>query len=71
MTELDRFKQERDALLIEHLDRLNIYELERLKSCFESEYRWDVDNRDSLDNILYHLNQILINRGSNMSALNV
>ena len=62
MGDLERFKEERDALLIEHLNRISTWDLERLKHCFESEYKYDIDNRDSLDNILLHLNKILEER---------
>ena len=56
---IEKFKTERDELLIKHLGILNIYDLLRLKDCFEYEFEHDIENRESLDNILVNLNMIL------------
>ena len=64
MTNLERFKHDRDDLLLAHLNQIGSYDLERLKTCFESEYDYDIENRDSLDNILFHIRKILSERES-------
>ncbi len=55
----DNHQSERDELLIKHLEKLNVYDLERLKTCFEYEYRYNIDNRDSTENILIHIDELI------------
>ena len=57
--DIEKFKKERDEHLISHLQTLNLYDLERLKVCFEYEFDHDEENRENLSNILHHLNIIL------------
>lgn len=50
---------EQELLLIEHLRRLDKWELIRLKSCFEYEYKIEVENREALDQILSNIRNLL------------
>ena len=56
-----RYMQEaaQTRLLIEHLKKLNIYDLERLKDCFEYEYEIHPEKKDDIDTILEHITKLL------------
>lgn len=56
------FEKERDALLVEHLEQIGNYDLERLKKCLQSEYKYNVKNRSDIDNIMVHLDGVLAAR---------
>ena len=42
----------KDESLKNHLSTFNIYDLERLKECFEYEYSIEPENRDAISEIL-------------------
>lgn len=42
----------KDESLKNHLSAFNIYDLERLKECFEYEYSIEPENRDAINEIL-------------------
>ena len=50
---------ERNELLKQHLSKLNRYELERLRQCFEREYQYHPENKSDIDNIIAHIDMSL------------
>ena len=56
---IDDFKEDRDNRLIEYFENMNLYDLERLKKCFESAYKYELENRDCLDNIFQCLDKVI------------
>lgn len=51
--------------LLRHLDNQSVSSLLRLKKCFEYEYnRSDIDDKESVGEILEHLNEVLSRKKS-------
>lgn len=48
--------------LIEHLKKQNVYDLERLRECFNYELKIEPENKDAIEEILESIEQILQER---------
>ena len=47
--------KEPKELLIQKLEEMNIYDLERLRDCFNYEYKAEPENREYIQDILNHI----------------
>lgn len=50
---------ERNELLKERLSQMNKYDLERLRHCFECDYKYHPENKADIDNIIAHIDMLL------------
>ncbi len=55
-----KWHSERNELLKQHLSKFNKYDLERLRECFLQEYSYHPENKDDIDNIIAHINTLLL-----------
>ena len=45
--------------LLKHLSTFGLYDLERLKTCFQYEYRAEPENRECIQDILNHIDAVM------------
>lgn len=57
-------KEETVELLIERLESLNIYELERLRDCFVFELTIEPENAENIEDIIRHI-EIVMDKKAN------
>ncbi len=57
-------KEETVELLIERLESLNIYELERLRDCFAFELTIEPENAENIEDIIRHI-EIVMDKKAN------
>ncbi len=55
----DKWLREHNNILLERLQKMNVYDLERLRACFEWELKARPEDREYIENIIAHINHQL------------